>query len=64
MAANASKAQVAKRYRDAGIMQPGSKLDGEELRAQLQQRSVKFAHKNTKRAKTRSSKRAAAIHDW
>lgn len=64
MPANRTKAQVAKVYKDAGIMQPTMKLEGAELQARLGQRSVKFADKRTGRLKTRSAQKRRALADY
>ena len=57
----ASKAQVAKRFKDAGIVQPNLKLEGEALQAMLRQRSNKFASAKDKAARSRSNARRQAI---
>lgn len=61
MPANQTKAQVAKRYKDAGIMQPNGKMEGEELQRHLRQRSVKFASARGKEERSRSTSRRRAI---
>ena len=61
MAVNRSKAQVAARYKAAGVMQPTMKLEGEELQRHLGRRSAKFADKRTKRNRDRSAQRRRAI---
>lgn len=61
MAANRTKAQVAKRYADAGVMQPNMKLSPEELQLRLGQRSAKFADRRTGRLKTRSAQKRFAL---
>lgn len=61
MAANRSKAQVAARYKAAGVMQPTMKLEGEELQRHLGRRSVKFGDKRTRRNRDRGAQRRNAI---
>ena len=61
MARNASKAQVAARYKAAGVMQPTMKLEGEELQRHLRQRSNTFASAKGKAARSRANTRRKAI---
>lgn len=61
MAQRLTKAQVAARYREQGIMAPTRKMDPEELQAHLRQRSATFASAKGKERRSRSNSKRCAI---
>lgn len=64
MAANASKAQVDRVYRDRQVMRASMKLEGEALQRHIGRKAATFEHRNSKRLKTRGAKKAHALKDW